>query len=543
MIKNPILAFGALAALARRGTYENLKPELDPIEQQVKKDMKDESLPWYKRLGSYFAAQEIEGIKRKAYTEAIPAPGTLFSSGGLVDNTIGEKIRGAGPDTQLTALTPGEVVMNRSAVNAVGANNLLALNKMYGGVNANKPRKLGNVFGMSGGGMVGRDNPKISDADYNALLAIASAEDFSNLQGRADVAQSLYNRLYASKKYGENFAPTGGKISIKDLITGQGQFEPTFKNRNDWLNITDRNSAAAAFAKYKKIPVEQALKVLNETDKILKNPVYQAKAAEHVQGRTFFLGTSQHKNMKPNEGDVVRSPKHNFFSHWYTQDSVYAKERGSIPAPVPNKVLSLKPQAKPQGIGFQNIFSRLSRPASAGPRLDPRPKYSKSRLPPKTSSKPKPKQKPWWDPSRWMGKKEGGFINNNGGHITSNMFSLSGLTEDRFPTLLKAGEYVVPTLTVKKVGVDFLNNLVASTDENSEPAKMMPILRNENIMPPSFTSANRAQVMTLAPIVNNSTSMQPSSGSGIGGVIPSFPTVSPQSSATRSFLAEIYNIA
>jgi hypothetical protein len=79
----------------------------------------------------------------------------LFESGGFVDQNTGLKISGAGPDTQLTALQPGEVVMNRAAVRAVGAGNLLNLNRMYGGPNANRPKFTGNIQLARGGGIVG----------------------------------------------------------------------------------------------------------------------------------------------------------------------------------------------------------------------------------------------------------------------------------------------------------------------------------------------------------------------------------------------------
>lgn len=80
---------------------------------------------------------------------------SLFTSGGLIDQNTGLKISGAGPDTQLTALQPGEVVMNRAAVRAVGAGNLLNLNRMFGGPNANKPVFANNIQLARGGGLIG----------------------------------------------------------------------------------------------------------------------------------------------------------------------------------------------------------------------------------------------------------------------------------------------------------------------------------------------------------------------------------------------------
>jgi hypothetical protein len=79
-----------------------------------------------------------------------------IAGGGFIDQSTGLKITGAGPDTQLTALQPGEVVMNRAAVRAVGANNLLNLNRIFGGPNANKPRFSNNIQLAQGGGLIGK---------------------------------------------------------------------------------------------------------------------------------------------------------------------------------------------------------------------------------------------------------------------------------------------------------------------------------------------------------------------------------------------------
>lgn len=78
-----------------------------------------------------------------------------IASGGFIDENTGLRISGAGPDTQLTALKPGEVVMNVPTVKAVGANNLLALNSKYGGPNANKPKFANNIRLAQNGGMIG----------------------------------------------------------------------------------------------------------------------------------------------------------------------------------------------------------------------------------------------------------------------------------------------------------------------------------------------------------------------------------------------------
>ena len=75
-----------------------------------------------------------------------------FSGGGVTGNT-GVDVTGAGPDTQLTALQPGEIVMSKSAVNYWGANTLLGMNKAGGGTNV--PKMANNIQMAAGGGMVG----------------------------------------------------------------------------------------------------------------------------------------------------------------------------------------------------------------------------------------------------------------------------------------------------------------------------------------------------------------------------------------------------
>ena len=76
-----------------------------------------------------------------------------FSGGGGVTSDTGVDIKGAGADTQLTALQPGEIVMSKNAVNYWGANTLLGMNKAGGGTNT--PKMANNIQMASGGGMVG----------------------------------------------------------------------------------------------------------------------------------------------------------------------------------------------------------------------------------------------------------------------------------------------------------------------------------------------------------------------------------------------------
>ena len=74
-------------------------------------------------------------------------------AGGGVTSNSGRKITGMGPDTQLIAAQPGEVVMSKKAVDYWGLDNLLSMNKEGGGTNISSFGS-GPIQRMSGGGVV-----------------------------------------------------------------------------------------------------------------------------------------------------------------------------------------------------------------------------------------------------------------------------------------------------------------------------------------------------------------------------------------------------
>ena len=84
----------------------------------------------------------------------VPAQKMSVKKGGKITSGSGVKVKGAGKDTQLVAAQPGEIVMSKKAVDKIGADKLLAMNKSGGG--DNKPRFInsGNIQMASGGGSV-----------------------------------------------------------------------------------------------------------------------------------------------------------------------------------------------------------------------------------------------------------------------------------------------------------------------------------------------------------------------------------------------------
>lgn len=150
-------------ALALFGQKGITLPTIDPISApQIPTD-------WLK------PAQPPQGGKN--------VPGMV--GGGLIDKKTGSLISGMGKDTQLVALSPGEVVMSNKAGDMYGRDNLLAMNSAAGGTN--KPKK-GKVMGFEGGGQVGKIviGAGHAPSEENAMKGVALGSDGRPVQGTQD---------------------------------------------------------------------------------------------------------------------------------------------------------------------------------------------------------------------------------------------------------------------------------------------------------------------------------------------------------------------
>ena len=120
----------------------------------------------------------------EAEPEPMKVPG--MDGGGKVTTNTGSKINSMGSDTQLVALTPGEVVMSKKAVDAYGADTLLGMNASAGGTNM--PR-MGMVPGYQGGGMVGASDivssMGFSDSDFGVFKNVVASIESG---GKYDIA-------------------------------------------------------------------------------------------------------------------------------------------------------------------------------------------------------------------------------------------------------------------------------------------------------------------------------------------------------------------
>jgi hypothetical protein len=101
----------------------------------------------------------------------------LANKGGKVKKDTGVKITGLGPDTQLTALQPGEVVVTEKGAKAIGVENLLKVNESLGGSNKAKKAKLGDVSlsSMSDGGVVDKKKHPLLEKMSDGNIKKASA--------------------------------------------------------------------------------------------------------------------------------------------------------------------------------------------------------------------------------------------------------------------------------------------------------------------------------------------------------------------------------
>lgn len=136
-----------------------------------------------------------------------------FNNGGFIDRSSGLNIIGAGPDTQLIAAQPGEIVISKNAVDTYGANFFLDLNKAAGGTNI--PRMVNNIQLASGGGMVGGSvpraisSPRISLSPVTNMLKMSSGRrstSYPSIGSRSTSGRFNFNRPMASRR--QSYSPS-----------------------------------------------------------------------------------------------------------------------------------------------------------------------------------------------------------------------------------------------------------------------------------------------------------------------------------------------
>ena len=163
------------------------------------------------------------------------------------------------------------------------------------------------------------------NADFWSLVAIASLES-GNPQGRADVAQSVYNRL-ASGIYSGN--------SIKELIvSGNGrQYQPVGRAVREFRSISDKESAINAVMVANKLSRSQAEKFINESASAIQSKELQQSARQFVGGRTDFWA----EGLTPPSNGVGYNVRHGHRFGWFVGPAAIAYgKKNPGPATAPN---------------------------------------------------------------------------------------------------------------------------------------------------------------------------------------------------------------
>lgn len=419
--------------------------------------------------------------------------GTVMNGYGGIDKNTGEKVTGFGPDTQAIIAQPGEIVMNKKAVDAVGADNLLALNRQYGGPGANKPKmgrlyNTGGVVGMRGGENIKptrEENLRIASPSRNAWnaldtkkvplnLAIQEAKDFI-LDKQAKV------NINIDEPWWQKLNPFREKRSFADKLpsTPIEKFRMPGFDLKGWSDLK-------SFRENK-----------NPYKPNIKNPKIKYAPGDR------YLRPGMDKPLMLQGGGEVTSES---LEKTYVQGQKSGMSSDILKA-IGDEAFLLK------NFGVGGTWRNFKGSGASNMRGEPLHR-----------------------------KQGGGLIKENTG------MNIPGATADRqlLPiteggtAALHPGEYVLPKQTVDTLGIPLIDQIVAITDYDSTPAK----LGKKPISRPSITPLPRARMggmMTLPPITQSAAG---SSGfvSAAGSKVPSFSTVSPSGGGERSMNASIYGI-
>ena len=460
-------------------------------------------------------------------TQLVPAqPGDIVMNKEAVDaigprtfDTIatnsGAKISGAGPDTQMIAARPGEVIINRETVNRVGAGYFLGLNKKFGGSNANKP-KMAKVQTASGGGFV---LPAFSSG---GLLAPGEQRDETMTpeslglpKGASEQEiKATYDAKHGEGSYEKKIKAKQSETGIKFDAKPSEPLIPSFSTEAMNLNLNvpkiDTGEMKSPFkAKvaepapdYDKMSIDQLNKYLDPTKTGASMP-HVFKAAQDAKKKARASGLPEEEVQRLGQVAAVKAKM--------------SAEKSATPM-MPSFGESMKmdlgisaPQKKPEEQKKSPLQAIMNIISTMVPGAAP-----------------------------LMGMMQGVFGGGNGGKITEDSgMSIPGATADRQHIDAQPGEYMLPKQTVTAVGGPAaLDKLVASTDSNSTPAKLAPASAKKPVPGPPMQEG-QASMITLPPEIQ-------STGGGGGGKqterqVPSFSATSPYS-GERENNAAIYGI-
>jgi len=592
---NPVATAAVVAAIG--GTVggivaeKNLKKVDETLLQRRVQEAKDKGKPLSK--------QEIEKIKTEQLQKRIEdirgtnIPGSAWASGGLIprftmggmnpkvfdtgyegiDGSTGQRVSGFGPDTQQIIAQPGEIVINKPTVDAVGADHFLGLNRMYGGPGANKP-KMGRIQTAAAGGMVLQ---KFQSGGMVGMSYPSGTPQFGEMPLiRAALSAGIKGRELAAL-LAQTSHETGGFKWDRELGRGKGMGYSggdAYHGRG-YIQLThDYN--------YKKFGDKVGVDLLSNPDLLLSKPDLAAKATiDYWKTR-----------VRPNVTD------------W--NDAFQVSRAVNNPsATKPSQINHYDDRVKRQQY-YTPIINTLINKYSPKPKTDP--KVNKQKLIDK---------RPWWDKFGWFGgasrmiqKKQGGgevealertykqgqksganpealkaigdeaFLlkhfgpggvwrhfkgsgvtdyrgniipkKQGGGAVRRKITESTGLdipgaTADRQLVALEPGEhhYIIPKGSVQNGAITLIDRIVAMTDPDSNPAKLGERSKGiPNITPlPRGGAGGMGGMITLPPITQSASGVgNVGNSSGAGSRAPVFSTVSASGMRQQQENASMYGI-
>lgn len=404
--------------------------------------------------------------------------GPVMHGYGGIDQNTGQKISGFGPDTQLIAAMPGEVVINKPTVDAIGVDTFLSLNKYYGGSGANQPRfgrftfRSGGIVGMQGGGStkVRAENPKMNPR----------GNEFSH--GNQTVKNSLSQYIQGAQ---QRLIDKAGQINTNI----GGWFKGLFPAKKETFGFERPGSIPEA-------PIKN-----------YKMPGFDLKRWDLL--RDFRESPIPYK--APPGNPKLRYAPGSFYSKPGTTTPLTLQGGGLI-----SPKISGLPKELGGGGGGTDAITEQAKVK----------KFNRAIIEFLVGE-----PKDTYDPQRYNGG--GLYVKENTG------MDVKGATADRQRVDLQPGEYVLPVDTVNRLGVSLVDKLVSLTDSNSNPARLGKRNLNQPMITP--LPGRQSGMVTLPPIEMSSgggkTGIIPA-----GSRVPSFSATSPSGSEVRSMNVNIYGI-
>ena len=375
LIANPWLLVAAAAttgAIVKIKESERMKPLVQENQKEIDKTLSNKDSPWYQKLGASFANQNLNAPGGPKNPMGLTAPGSGYNGGGLVrrksffgggqvdravnvndiafnggggitDDT-GLRVTGAGPDTQLIAAQPGEIVMSKKTVDKHGANFFLGLNKRAGGTNI--PKMVNNIQLAQNGGMVGGNVPEYQRPEVKGIL---KALLFSEGTGKTS---NPYNTVFGGRQMPID------KMSIGDLVRTQ-MTDKLPKSMGGKRAPWAAGSVASGAYQFMPDTLKQLMSMGKASPNQLMTPGNQDRLAwELMKRRGLTYQTLKKEGLSRNVSDMLAGewaslPNKRGVSN-YGQPVKPLKDLQKIY----NETLKMGPQSRAMPLGTPTIISR-----------------------------------------------------------------------------------------------------------------------------------------------------------------------------------------